>query len=443
MARNESLGGRRVCRDVESTDTAGRKPRLRHGRRVLKEFSRGLCRGSQCGEYSSCFLPLRNRPLHQPAEMDTMQQSLAVLMLLTVAGAQSPMISHWKFDETAGLTASDSSPSANNGSLVAFTSGPAHWGAGIHGNALTFDGVDDYIDVAMNSGLPFFSGHGEAFSICVWVKGAANNDRRIMGLTSSSSASPFWGFGTGEGARAAHLRIYQRSDDNNSVQRYSDAVVFDNTWHHLALVAHASEVRLFVDGVLDTADFTLDFGHQLFSFDLMTLGAVQFAGVISQFAFSIDDLQLYAIPLTPADITTVMAGNTVSGCHSSIAEWGRGCGSARYRMNAFGSAALGGPGLQFAQRGGPPNAATFLAFGLGNPGTIDLGLFGLPGCTLYPSSPTSIGAVPLNAWGNSLIPTPFPVPNIPLLACQTVVFQSIAVGTETVTSNAVLALLGN
>ncbi len=42
MARNESLGGRGVCRDAESTDAVGRRSRLRDGRGVVKGFSGGL-----------------------------------------------------------------------------------------------------------------------------------------------------------------------------------------------------------------------------------------------------------------------------------------------------------------------------------------------------------------------------------------------------------------
>ena len=42
MARNESLGGRGVCRGGESTDAAGRSSRLGYGIGVLKGFSEGL-----------------------------------------------------------------------------------------------------------------------------------------------------------------------------------------------------------------------------------------------------------------------------------------------------------------------------------------------------------------------------------------------------------------
>ncbi len=53
MARNESLGGRPVCRDVKSTDTAGRKPRLRPGRGLLKG-SAGACVEAASAEDAAC-----------------------------------------------------------------------------------------------------------------------------------------------------------------------------------------------------------------------------------------------------------------------------------------------------------------------------------------------------------------------------------------------------
>lgn len=53
------------------------------------------------------------------------------------------LVGHWKLDESSGTTASDSSGNDNAGAL-------AHgsvWTAGKIGNAISFDGVNDYVDV--------------------------------------------------------------------------------------------------------------------------------------------------------------------------------------------------------------------------------------------------------------------------------------------------------
>ncbi len=64
MARDESLGGRRVYRDAKSTDTAGRKPRLRHGRGLLNG-SAGACVEAASAENAACAsCPSLTPPLH-------------------------------------------------------------------------------------------------------------------------------------------------------------------------------------------------------------------------------------------------------------------------------------------------------------------------------------------------------------------------------------------
>ncbi|MHA2253749.1 MAG: LamG-like jellyroll fold domain-containing protein, partial [Candidatus Kariarchaeaceae archaeon] len=73
-------------------------------------------------------------------------------------------VSYWKLDDGSGLTAEDSID-ANDGTL---TNGPS-WVDGISGNAVEFDGTDDYVvigDVLDN----VFAGPDKEFSVDFWVK---------------------------------------------------------------------------------------------------------------------------------------------------------------------------------------------------------------------------------------------------------------------------------
>ena len=73
-------------------------------------------------------------------------------------------------------TARDVSPHLNNGTLKNFTGTP--WVTGQHGNALTFDGVDDYVEINPRRALPIYDGKGSAYSIAFWVKAPAQHDKR-------------------------------------------------------------------------------------------------------------------------------------------------------------------------------------------------------------------------------------------------------------------------
>jgi len=56
------------------------------------------------------------------------------------------LIAHWKFDETEGTVASDSAGNYN-GTVI----GEATWSTGYDGNALYFDGADDYVQLPQNA----------------------------------------------------------------------------------------------------------------------------------------------------------------------------------------------------------------------------------------------------------------------------------------------------
>ena len=86
---------------------------------------------------------------------------------LTLVKAGIPLneklISYWSFDQPAGNTVHDDSKNGRKGLLK----GP-QWVAGKYGNALKFDGKDDYVDLVPTSAKLF--DNMRAFTITAWVK---------------------------------------------------------------------------------------------------------------------------------------------------------------------------------------------------------------------------------------------------------------------------------
>jgi len=62
-------------------------------------------------------------------------------------GSDDSLVGHWKFDEKSGNTANDSSGNDFHATVI----GNATWIQGMRGNALKFDGVNDYVNMPQNA----------------------------------------------------------------------------------------------------------------------------------------------------------------------------------------------------------------------------------------------------------------------------------------------------
>ncbi|MHC4158980.1 MAG: hypothetical protein ACYSSO_07855, partial [Planctomycetota bacterium] len=96
--------------------------------------------------------------------MERIVKITAIMGLLALCGSalaadSNGLIAHWKFDEGSGSTAYDSAGD-NDGTLV---NGPV-WTTGQIGGALSFDGVDDYVNISS------FSMPQDSFTIQMWIK---------------------------------------------------------------------------------------------------------------------------------------------------------------------------------------------------------------------------------------------------------------------------------
>ena len=143
-------------------------------------------------------------------------------------------MAEWHFDEGVGSVLADSSGNGNDGVIHGAT-----WVEGTYGGALSFDGVDDYVDVGRQPELINFG--TEDFTVEAWEKStststdlqailayltteAVNNDRYVLQITRSTG-----------GANANKIRFAVGDERQSAAQAiYSDSVIAgDRLWHHI------------------------------------------------------------------------------------------------------------------------------------------------------------------------------------------------------------------
>ena len=145
------------------------------------------------------------------------------------------LVGHWKFDENAGTTAADSSGSGNTGTL---TSG-AGWGAGQNSAAVSFDGVDDYVQVGSQSSLVMTN----TASFTAWIHPAAPFTSGGIIINKE---------GEYEIARFSDGTIQCAFANTNPGWNWinTGAVAPLNQWTHVAVVYESGIVKTYINGVL-------------------------------------------------------------------------------------------------------------------------------------------------------------------------------------------------
>ena len=161
------------------------------------------------------------------------------------------LLGYWPLDEGTGTTTADKSDVKSNGTIY----GDPAWVEGVFGEALEFDGVDDYVDVD-NDVYEF--GPGD-FTISVWIK----SEGHAPAPGGSSGDMVIFGKGGDDGGGIRYMMdvvgntiefLLDGDDDAGGKGKYNpdgEIIVLDSNWHHV--VAYRSELtlRVFVDGVED------------------------------------------------------------------------------------------------------------------------------------------------------------------------------------------------
>ncbi|OYT52579.1 MAG: hypothetical protein B6U72_07650, partial [Candidatus Altiarchaeales archaeon ex4484_2] len=152
-------------------------------------------------------------------------------------------VAAYYLDEGFGSVANDSSGNENHGIIHG-----ASWVDGVSKSALSFDGVDDYVEVSDHTTLK----PSNKLTLSAWVKlneplGSQDNWAGVFSKYVS-------------GAEGSGYYLEMRGYDNRTVcamrdashtyhQVYAVGEPFDLGWHHIACTYNGSRQILYIDGV--------------------------------------------------------------------------------------------------------------------------------------------------------------------------------------------------
>ena len=200
----------------------------------------------------------------------------------------SPLIAHWKLDETEGSIAYDSAGD-NSGTL----NGNPLWrpaGGKVDG-ALEFDGTDDYVsaDFVLNPA-------DGPFSVFAWIKGGAPGQAVI-----SQTDGVNW---LSADASAGNLMTELRHIAGRVVgpPLWSQTVITDGDWHRVGFVWDGSYRILYADGVEVATDAQTGLGS---SDGGLYIGTGKGLGPATFFFGLIDDVGIYNQALSAAEIAAL------------------------------------------------------------------------------------------------------------------------------------------
>jgi hypothetical protein len=217
------------------------------------------------------------------------------LALTSVAKAADPdLAAYWKFDETSGTTAFDSTGNGNDGIFV----GEPKWVPGRLGGALEFDG-DDYLNCGNGPSLQI----QDEITIAFWFKvDAFSNTWEAFMAKSDSAYRASRGDGTGN---ATHMGISGTSTGGGNGWFNGTVIVTGGEWHHYAATYDGAEGKIYIDGVLDVTSP----GTGQINLSSSDLYIGENSGATGRFLHGLmDDVRIYSRALMDTEILGVMSG---------------------------------------------------------------------------------------------------------------------------------------
>ncbi len=213
------------------------------------------------------------------------------------------LVGYWPFEDSAGsLTTNDKSGRGYNGTL---TNGPVSTTStsGL-GQALYFDGSDDYVDMGDMSSL---IGSNTEGTVSLWY--ANNNDISTSLFYYGDSGTDF------NSLKLSFLtdntfRVVLKGAVGNVYRGDVDlgAGSDNNTWHHIVFTVNSSGNRFYYDGVQQTLTYTTgsaastEWFDDLVTEDKLTVGSDRDSNPVNYLTGKLDDVRVYNRALSAEEV---------------------------------------------------------------------------------------------------------------------------------------------
>jgi MYXO-CTERM domain-containing protein len=299
--------------------------------------------------------PMFNRDKGFRRSASVLFLACGALMAAAFQQAGTGLVGYWKFDETSGTVAADSS---GNGNDLAYLPGPAYPLPSTSvpvppvtftdRESLSFDGSSTYVSISTLSGFP--TGN-TPHTTAGWVK--------VNALPPAGGRAWMLLLGN-NGAGAEHWLL--NSNGNTQLGVYGGVQFAPplavGTWHHIALTFDGTNLVGYMDGL------SLGSMAATYNFAGVSLEVAQAQNGEDYFNGQIDDLRIYNRALGSAEVSALAGGaggpsavglTATAGNSQVVLNWttSGGPGSVTYTV-----------GVSPVSGGSPPGTYTTLASGL-------------------------------------------------------------------------------
>ncbi len=216
---------------------------------------------------------------------------------ISLAYPDTSAVALLRLDDAAGSTSFSEDFGSGVSATCTGTSCPTAGEAGYHGNALTFDGTNDYLTLSGSS----LNLSGGPFTEAAWIYPTFSDTsfHGVMGYQSTTTAT-----------RAPSLWVTQGTklhggfgDGTNWNSFVTGSVLTLNAWNHIAATFDGTTYTVYVNGssVYSTTAFS---GRHPYAATTLWVGKVD-----TTFKGMIDEAAIYSRALSASEITAIVAGN--------------------------------------------------------------------------------------------------------------------------------------